>query len=325
MPEMLLEVENLKKHFPIKHGLFSKIVGKVHAVDGISLNIQRKQTLGLVGESGCGKTTAGKTILKLLEPTSGAISYGGEDITRYDRHAMKPFRRKMQIIFQDPFSSLNPRHMVSSIIAAPLEIHRLARGKEIEERIADLLKKVGLPSESMRRYPHEFSGGQRQRIGIARSLAVKPELIIADEPVSALDVSIQAQILNLLQDLQDELGLAYIIIAHDLSVIRYISNQIAVMYLGRIVELAPSAEFYTNPLHPYSEALLSAVPIPDPAVKKKRITLKGDVPSPIDPPAGCRFHPRCPYRFEPCDKVEPELIQAGGDHIVACHLRQEND
>jgi oligopeptide/dipeptide ABC transporter ATP-binding protein len=227
----------------------------------------------------------------------------------------------MQIIFQDPFSSLNPRHTVSSIIAAPLEIHGLARGKEIEERIADLLKKVGLPSEAMRRYPHEFSGGQRQRIGIARSLAVEPELIIADEPVSALDVSIQAQILNLLQDLQDELGLAYIIIAHDLSVIRHISNQIAVMYLGRIVELAPSAELYKNPLHPYSEALLSAVPIPDPAIKKKRITLIGDVPSPIDPPAGCRFHPRCPYRFDPCDKVEPELNQVGGDHIVACHLR----
>ncbi|MGD9360978.1 MAG: ATP-binding cassette domain-containing protein, partial [Desulfobacterales bacterium] len=231
MSQTLLEVENLKKHFPIKRGLFSKIVGKVYAVDGISLRIHRKQTLGLVGESGCGKTTAGKTILKLLEPTDGAISYGGEDITRYDRHEMKSFRRKMQIIFQDPFSSLNPRHTVSSIIAAPLEIHRLARGKEIEDRIAELLKKVGLPSESMRRYPHEFSGGQRQRIGIARSLAVEPELIIADEPVSALDVSIQAQILNLLQDLQEDLGLAYIIIAHDLSVIRHISNQIAVMYL----------------------------------------------------------------------------------------------
>jgi len=210
---------------------------------------------------------------------------------------------------------------VSSIIAAPLEIHRLAQGKEVEERIADLLKKVGLPSESMRRYPHEFSGGQRQRIGIARSLAVEPELIIADEPVSALDVSIQAQILNLLQDLQDELGLAYIIIAHDLSVIRHISNRIAVMYLGRIVELAPNADLYTSPLHPYSEALLSAVPIPDPAIKKKRITLKGDVPSPIDPPAGCRFHPRCPCRFDPCDKAEPQLKQTEGDHIVACHLR----
>lgn len=323
MTATLLQVENLKKHFPIRHGLFSKIVGKVHAVDGISLGIQRKQTLGLVGESGCGKTTAGKTMLKLIEPTSGAIKYNGVDITRYDHHEMKSFRRKMQIIFQDPYSSLNPRHTVSSIIAAPLEIHRLAQGKKLEDRIADLLEKVGLSSESMRRYPHEFSGGQRQRIGIARSLAVEPELIIADEPVSALDVSIQAQILNLLQDLQDDLGLAYIIIAHDLSVIRHISNQIAVMYLGRIAELAPSAELYANPLHPYSEALLSAVPIPDPAVRKKRITLKGDVPSPIDPPAGCRFHPRCPYRFDPCDKQEPELKQTGGDHIVACHLRQE--
>jgi oligopeptide/dipeptide ABC transporter ATP-binding protein len=320
MQQTLLKVDNLKKYFPIKRGLFSKVAGKVYAVDGISLKIHRRQTLGLVGESGCGKTTAGKTILKLLEPTGGTIRYGGEDITGYDRQAMKAFRRKMQIIFQDPYSSLNPRHTVSSIIAAPLEIHRLARGGELEDRIAELLKKVGLPSESMRRYPHEFSGGQRQRIGIARSLAVEPELIIADEPVSALDVSIQAQILNLLQDLQEDLGLAYIIIAHDLSVIRHISNRIAVMYLGRIVELAPSAELYTNPLHPYSEALLSAVPIPDPEIKKKRITLKGDVPSPIHPPAGCRFHPRCPYRFDPCDKVEPVLTEAGGDHIVACHL-----
>ena len=321
--ESLLEVKDLKKHFPIKHGLLSKIVGRVYAVDGISLSIARKQTLGLVGESGCGKTTAGKTILKLLEPTSGSISYDGQDITTYDRRAMKSFRRKMQIIFQDPFSSLNPRHTVSSLIAAPLEIHRLARGKQVQERIAHLLQKVGLASEAMRRYPHEFSGGQRQRIGIARALAVEPELIVADEPVSALDVSIQAQILNLLQDLQEELGLAYIMIAHDLSVIRHISNRIAVMYLGRIVESAPSAELCSNPFHPYSEALLSAVPIPDPAVKKKRITLTGDVPSPIDPPAGCRFHPRCPCRFEPCDQQEPELIEAAKSHYVACHLRKD--
>ena len=321
MTETLLEVKNLKKYFPIKRGLFSRIIGNVHAVDGISLSVKRKQTLGLVGESGCGKTTAGKTILKLLEPTSGVIRYNGKDITSYNRHEMKPLRRKMQFIFQDPFSSLNPRHTVSSIVAAPLEIHRLAQGKEMEDRIADLLEKVGLSPESMRRYPHEFSGGQRQRIGIARSLALEPELIIADEPVSALDVSIQAQILNLLQDLQDELALTYVIIAHDLSVIRHISNQIAVMYLGRIVEVSPSAEFYANPLHPYSEALLSAVPIPDPAIKKKRITLKGDVPSPIDPPSGCRFHTRCPHRFGPCDKVEPKLKQAERDHFVACHLR----
>jgi oligopeptide/dipeptide ABC transporter ATP-binding protein len=319
--ETLLEVENLKKHFPIRRGLFSRIAGNVHAVDGITLSVKRKQTLGLVGESGCGKTTAGKTILKLLEPTSGVIRYNGKDITSYNRHEMKPLRRKMQIIFQDPFSSLNPRHTVSSIVAAPLEIHGLAQGKEMEDRIADLLEKVGLSPESMRRYPHEFSGGQRQRIGIARALAVEPELIIADEPVSALDVSIQAQILNLLQDLQDELALTYVIIAHDLSIIRHISNQIAVMYLGRIVEVSPSAEFYTNPLHPYSEALLSAVPIPDPAIKKKRITLKGDVPSPIDPPSGCRFHTRCPHRFDPCDKVRPELKQVERDHLVACHLR----
>lgn len=321
MTETLLEVENLKKHFPIRRGLFSRIAGNVHAVDGITLSVKRKQTLGLVGESGCGKTTAGKTILKLLEPTSGVIRYNGKDITSYNRHEMKPLRRKMQIIFQDPFSSLNPRHTVSSIVAAPLEIHGLAQGKEMEDRIADLLEKVGLSPESMRRYPHEFSGGQRQRIGIARALAVEPELIIADEPVSALDVSIQAQILNLLQDLQDELALTYVIIAHDLSIIRHISNQIAVMYLGRIVEVSPSAEFYTNPLHPYSEALLSAVPIPDPAIKKKRITLKGDVPSPIDPPSGCRFHTRCPHRFDPCDKVRPELKQVERDHLVACHLR----
>ncbi len=321
--ESLLAVKDLKKHFPIKHGLLAKIVGWVYALDGISLSIERKQTLGLVGESGCGKTTAGKTILKLIEPTSGSIRYDGQDITTYDHRAMKSFRRKMQIIFQDPFSSLNPRQTVSSLIAAPLEIHRLARGKQVQERIAHLLQKVGLASEAMRRYPHEFSGGQRQRIGIARALAVEPELIVADEPVSALDVSIQAQILNLLQDLQEELGLAYIMIAHDLSVIRHISNRIAVMYLGRIVESAPSAELCSDPFHPYSEALLSAVPIPDPAVKKKRITLKGDVPSPIDPPSGCRFHPRCPCRFEPCDRQEPELMEAAKSHYVACHLRKD--
>ena len=320
MSETLLEVENLKKHFPIKRGLFSKTVVKVYAVDGISLKIHRKQTLGLVGESGCGKTTAGKTILKLLEPTGGAISYGGEDITRYNRHEMKSFRRKMQIIFQDPFSSLNPRHTVSSIIAAPLEIHRLARGKEIEDRISDLLKKVGLPSESMRRYPHEFSGGQRQRIGIARSLAVEPELIVADEPVSALDVSIQAQILNLLQDLQDDLGLAYIIIAHDLAVVEHICDRIAVMYLGKVVEMATYKELYTNPKHPYTEALLSAIPVSDPKVSKQRIVLKGDVPSPINPPTGCHFHPRCPYRMDKCDKDEPPLEDIGTNHLVACYL-----
>jgi oligopeptide transport system ATP-binding protein len=319
--EPLLEVEGLTKHFPIRGGLLSREVARVHAVDGISFGVARGHTLGLVGESGCGKTTAGKAILKLTEPTGGAIRYDGRDITALDRREMKPLRRKMQIIFQDPFSSLNPRHTVASIVAAPLEIHRLARGRAVEERIVDLLAKVGLPPEAMRRYPHEFSGGQRQRIGIARSLAVEPELIIADEPVSALDVSIQAQILNLLRDLQQQLGLTYVMIAHDLSVIRHISDRIAVMYLGKIVEIAPSDELYARPLHPYSEALLSAVPIPDPDAARKRTPLKGDVPSPIHPPAGCRFHTRCPHRFEPCDREMPEMKAAGERHFVACHLR----
>jgi oligopeptide/dipeptide ABC transporter ATP-binding protein len=321
MAEPLLAVHNLKKYFPVTRGLFSKTVGYVHAVDGISFQVKRGKTLGLVGESGCGKTTAGKTILKLLEPTSGQIRFGDTDITHFTRAQMKGLRREMQIIFQDPFSSLNPRITVGSIVGAALEIHDIARGTEKEDTIAALLRKVGLPPEAMRRYPHEFSGGQRQRIGVARALAVNPKLIIGDEPVSALDVSIQAQIINLLEELQDELGLAYMIIAHDLSVISHISDMIAVMYLGRIVELAPVKEIYSRPLHPYTEALLSAVPIPDPAVRKTRIILKGDVPSPIDPPSACRFHPRCPYRFDPCDRIEPAFKRVAGEHFVACHLR----
>lgn len=320
MVRTLLEVSNLVKHFPVKRGLFSRVVGKVHAVDGISIQVQEGRTLGIVGESGCGKTTAGKTILKLIEPTAGTIRYDGNDITAFSRVQMKRYRQQMQIIFQDPFSSLNPRHTVGAIIAAPLEIHHLVETAEKEDRIAGLLRKVGLSATVMRRYPHEFSGGQRQRIGIARALAVNPRLVVGDEPVSALDVSIQAQILNLMEDLQDELGLTYIMIAHDLSVIRHIADKIAVMYLGKIVEMASRTELYHNPLHPYTRALLSAVPIPDPERERQRIILKGDVPSPINPPTGCRFHPRCPQRFEPCDQMEPETKTLADGHDVACYL-----
>jgi len=321
MAEPLLAVKNLKKHFPIKKGFFAKVTGYVYAVDGVSFSVKRGKTLGLVGESGCGKTTLGKTILKLLQPTLGEILYDGRDITHYTRTRMKGIRREMQIIFQDPFSSLNPRITIGGIVGAALEIHKIAEGSEKEDRIADLLRKVGLQPECMRRYPHEFSGGQRQRIGVARALAVNPKMIIADEPVSALDVSIQAQIINLMKDLQDELGLTYIFIAHDLAVISHISTEIAVMYLGRIMEKAPVMEVLSQPLHPYTDALLSAVPVPNPTLKKQRIILKGDVPNPIHPPSGCRFHPRCPARFEPCDLFEPELKLVKEEHWVACHLR----
>jgi len=317
----LLEVKHLKKHFPIKGGVFSKTIGYVYAVDDINFTLEKGETLGLVGESGCGKSTTGRTILRLIEPTDGAIYFEGQDITNLDKSAMRALRREMQIIFQDPYASLNPRMTVGSIIGEPLEIHKIAKGAEKEERVALLLQKVGLRAEDMRKYPHEFSGGQRQRIGIARALALNPKLIVCDEPVSALDVSIQAQVINLLEDLQAEFGLSYLFIAHNLNVVEHISNRVAVMYLGQIVELASDEELYRNPQHPYTEALLSAVPIPDPTVKKKRIILEGDVPSPIKPPKGCHFHTRCVYKDKICEEVEPEFKDIGGGHWVACHFR----
>ena len=318
--EPLLAVENLKVHFPIKKGVLSKTVGYVYAVDGVSFFLHRGQTLGIVGESGCGKTTAGLGVLKLVPVTAGTIHYDGNDISDADGRRLRALRREMQIIFQDPYSSLNPRMTVNQIINDPMEVHDVFKGAERKDRIAYLLERVGLSPEQGRRYPHEFSGGQRQRIGIARALALNPSIIIGDEPVSALDVSIQAQIINLLIELQKDFQLSYIIIAHDLAVVEYICDHVAVMYLGRIVERAAHGPIYSDPKHPYTRALLSAVPVPDPKMKKDRIILKGDVPSPIHPPAGCRFHPRCPYRMEICDQKEPQLIDLGGGHEVSCFL-----
>jgi oligopeptide/dipeptide ABC transporter ATP-binding protein len=318
--EPLLTVENLKVHFPIKKGVLSKTVGYVYAVDGVSFTLRRGQTLGIVGESGCGKTTAGLGVLKLVPVTGGTIRYDGEDITDADGRRLRELRREMQIIFQDPYSSLNPRMTVNQIINDPMEVHGVFKGSERKERIAYLLERVGLSPEQGRRYPHEFSGGQRQRIGIARALALNPSIIIGDEPVSALDVSIQAQIVNLLIELQKDFQLSYIIIAHDLAVVEYICDHVAVMYLGRIVERAAHGPIYATPKHPYTQALLSAVPVPDPKKKQDRIILKGDVPSPIHPPAGCRFHPRCPYRMEICDQKEPQLKDLGDGHEVSCFL-----
>ncbi|KRT68491.1 MAG: peptide ABC transporter ATP-binding protein, peptide/nickel transport system ATP-binding protein [Candidatus Rokubacteria bacterium CSP1-6] len=322
MAEALLRVKNLKKYFPIRGGLFSREVARVHAVDDVSFDIYPGETLGLVGESGCGKSTTGRAILRLIEPTAGEVFFDGKNVTGLDKRALRHLRKEMQIIFQDPYASLNPRMTVGSIVGEALVIHKLAATKrEREERVVKILETVGLSPDHLRRYPHEFSGGQRQRIGIARSLAVNPKFIVADEPVSALDVSIQAQIINLLEDLQKQFGLTYLFIAHDLSVVEHISTRVAVMYLGKIVELAPAKELYTNPKHPYTEALLSAVPIPDPTVKRKRILLEGDVPSPIKPPSGCRFHTRCPIRVPACSEHEQVLKEISPGHWVACQVR----
>ena len=319
----LLKVKDLVKHFPVKGGIFSRTIDKVHAVDGVSFELEAGETLGVVGESGCGKSTLGRSLLRLIEPTSGEVWFEGKNVTTAGKEELRALARDMQIIFQDPFASLNPRMTVGAIVGEALTIHKLTRNaKEYEDRIVHLLETVGLAPEHMRRYPHEFSGGQRQRIGIARALAVDPKLIVCDEAVSALDVSIQAQVINLLEDLRSQFSLSYIFIAHDLSVVEHISHRVAVMYLGRIVEIATSRDLYTDPKHPYTEALLSAVPIPDPSIKRKRIPLQGDVPSPIHPPAGCHFHTRCPIAQKGlCDTQRPELKKTGDGHWVSCHLR----
>lgn len=321
MSEKLLEVRGLKKHFPIKGGLLSRTVGHVKAVDGVDFFVRPGETLGLVGESGCGKTTTGRVIMRLLEATAGEILYNGVDITKLSREQMRPLRKDMQIIFQDPYGSLNPRMTVADIVGEQLEIHRVVPNQQAKtERVQELLDVVGLAPHHFRRYPHEFSGGQRQRIGIARALALNPKLVVADEPVSALDVSIQAQIINLLMDLQEKYKLTYLFIAHDLSVVRHISNRVAVMYLGKMVEMAAKDELYSKPVHPYTRALLSAVPVPNPKVRKQRIILEGDVPSPANPPKGCRFHTRCREAIPRCKEDVPEFRDIGGGHYVACHL-----
>ena len=319
--EKLLELNNVKKYFPVKAGVFRRTVDYVKAVDDISFHIYKGETLGLVGESGCGKSTTGRTILRLLEATEGEIYFEGKNLVELDKKELREIRKDMQIIFQDPYASLNPRMTVADIVGEPLDIHNLVDNKkERNERVLEILDTVGLSEDHMKRYPHEFSGGQRQRIGVARSLALNPELIICDEPVSALDVSIQAQVINLLMDLQEEFGLAYIFIAHDLSVVEQISDRVAVMYLGKIVEITSSEELYKNPLHPYTKGLLHSVPEPDPSKPLGEVHLKGDIPSPVNPPSGCSFRTRCPKAFDRCSKEEPEFREYGDGHYVACHL-----
>jgi oligopeptide/dipeptide ABC transporter ATP-binding protein len=318
---VLLEVSNLTKHYPVRKGVFSRVSGQVHAVDDVSFWIAEGETLGLVGESGCGKSTTGKTILKLIDPTAGTIQWRGRRIDQLSSREMRPYRRDLQVVFQDPYSSLNPRMRAADIVAEPIRNFESAAGGEIHDRVASLFEKVGLRPDQMVKYPYEFSGGQRQRLGIARALAPKPKLIVCDEPVSALDVSVQAQVINLLMDLQDELGLSYLFVAHDLAVVEHISHRVAVMYLGKIVELTDKRSLFTNPQHPYTEALLSAVPVPDPRMERKRVILLGDVPSPINPPPGCRFHTRCPYAEARCRVEQPAMKEVRTGHFVACHLR----
>ncbi len=318
----LVQVQDLVKYFPIRGSLSFRPHAWVRAVDGVSFDIRKGETFGLVGESGCGKTTTGRVLLRLEEPTSGDVLFEGKSVAKASRHEMRLLRREMQIIFQDPYGSLNPRMNIGNIVGEPLEIHNIASGADKTRRVEKLLEVVGLSKRHIDRYPHEFSGGQRQRIGIARALALNPKLIICDEPVSALDVSIQSQVLNLLEDLQQEFNLTYLVIAHGLNVVKHISDRVGVMYLGKMVEVADGDAVFEHPQHPYTEALLSAIPIPDPTARRERIVLQGDVPSPVHPPAGCRFHTRCPYAFDLCRSVEPELIDLGGGHWAACHLRK---
>jgi oligopeptide transport system ATP-binding protein len=320
---ILLEVKGLKKYFPVYSGFFSKLSGQVKAVDDISFIIHEGETLGVVGESGCGKTTAGRTVIRLIEPTAGQVMFKGQDIMTLEGDHLKRMRKEMQIIFQDPYASLNPRKTVLEIVGEGLEIHGIAKGKEKEQRVAELIQKVGLSARYINRYPHEFSGGQRQRIGVARAIALSPSLIICDEPVSALDVSIQAQVINLLIDLREEMNLSYMFVSHGLHVVKHISHRIMVMYLGKIAEIATRDDLFRHPLHPYTVSLLSANPVADPRVHKKRIVLTGDVPSPLNPPAGCYFHPRCPFRYDRCDKEDPPLKDAGNGHFYKCFLDEE--